>query len=191
MVTNAAVRGSDEGWQAAVLRFWYRELTPPQWFRKDAAVDATIVARFGTLWQDLCVMPAETLASGAKEALAAVVVLDQFPRNMFRGTARAFASDDLALAVAGRAIGLGFDRLLRRDERVFLYLPYEHSEDRAMQARSVELMSRLGNAEWTRYAQAHKDVIDRFGRFPHRNAALGRASTAEEEAYLATPGSGF
>ena len=136
-------------------------------------------------------MSAETLACGAKEALAAVVVLDQFPRNMFRGTARAFASDGPALNVASRAVALGWDRLLRRDERVFLYLPYEHSEDRVMQARSVELMSRLGNVEWTRYAQAHKDVIDRFGRFPHRNAALGRASTPEEEAYLAMPGSGF
>lgn len=190
-MVSAAIDAKDEGWPAAVLRFWYRELSPPQWFRKDAAVDAAIVARFGALWSDMSTLPPEQLAADAKGALAAVIVLDQFPRNMFRGSAKAFTSDDLALSVAERTIALGWDRLLRRDERVFLYLPYEHCEDRAMQARSVELMSRLGNAEWTRYAHAHKDVIDRFGRFPHRNAPLGRVSTAEEATYLATPGSGF
>ena len=191
MTAGAAICVSDEGWRSAVLRFWYRELEPPQWFIKSDAVDQAIVARFAGLWEDLRAYDAAALSRDAKGALAAVLVLDQFPRNMFRGTARAFASDVAALAVAHRTIALGFDRLLRRDERLFLYLPYEHAEDATLQARSVELVTRLGNPEWTRYAQAHKAIVDRFGRFPHRNAALGRATTAEETAFLQTPGSGF
>ena len=182
---------TDADWRGAVLRFWFRELQPAAWFVKNHAVDVQIVSRFGGLVAEVLQQPTASLVADAKTALAAVVVLDQFPRNIFRGTARAFATDAAALEVAGSAVGLGFDRLLRRDERLFLYLPFEHAEDAGLQARSVELITRIGNSEWTRYAVAHKVIVDRFGRFPHRNAALGRVSTAEEEAFLQTPGSGF
>ena len=120
-----------------------------------------------------------------------MLVLDQFPRNMFRDTPQAFATDALARAVAQGAIAQGLDDGLEPEQRVFLYLPLEHSEDKDDQALAVALISGLGDAEFTRYAQAHKAVIDRFGRFPHRNAVLGRPSTPEEQAFLAEPGSAF
>jgi uncharacterized protein (DUF924 family) len=112
--------------------------------------------------------------------LAAVIVLDQFSRHMFRGTPSAFANDAKALAIARKAIAKGFADALSSDERLFLYLPFEHQESVDAQARSVELFSGLGDPELTKYAQAHKDIIDRFGRCPHRNAILGRTSTTEE-----------
>jgi uncharacterized protein (DUF924 family) len=123
--------------------------------------------------------------------LATVIVLDQFSRNMFRGNPRAYAADPLARRLARQAIAQGLDAGLRREERLFLYLPLEHSEDRADQARSVELFSTLGREDWTRYALAHKAVIDRFGRFPHRNAVLGRESTPEEIVALQDPMNSF
>ena len=121
--------------------------------------------------------PDAALLRDARSALAAVIVLDQFSRNMFRGDPRAFASDAKALAIADAAIGKGYLGELSKDERLFLYLPFEHCEDRAQQARCVQLMSELGDPELTRYAVAHRDIIERFGRFPHRNAILGRTST--------------
>jgi uncharacterized protein (DUF924 family) len=130
-------------------------------------------------------------ALGPQRALATVIVLDQFPRNIFRGNARAFATDALALAVAKAAIVRGLDGKLPREQRVFLYLPFEHSENAADQLRCVELMAALGDEEYARFALLHKAVIDRFGRFPHRNAVLGRASTPEEEAFLKESSSSF
>jgi uncharacterized protein (DUF924 family) len=191
MTDTAPIRGAASNWPWRVLRFWFKELTPEAWFTKSEDTDASIRQRFSLLPADLRLVAHQTLATSAKGALAAVIVLDQFPRNMHRGTAEAFAYDDQALMVAQRAIGLGLDRLLRGDERLFLYLPFEHCEDARMQARSVELMARLGNSGWHQYALAHKEIIDRFGRFPHRNVALGRASTPEELAFLQTPGSSF
>ena len=113
-------------------------------------------------------------------ALAAVIVLDQFPRNMFRDSARAFAGDPMARHIAREAVDRGFDAGLKDEQRLFLYLPFEHSEDREDQALSCELIGSIGNDYWTKYAQAHKEIIDRFGRFPHRNAVLGRTSTRAE-----------
>jgi uncharacterized protein (DUF924 family) len=191
MSTDLPVHLADPRWSQAVLGFWYGELQPSAWFKKDPVVDAAISQRFGGLWDGVRQSGTENLATGAKAALAAVLVLDQFPRNMFRGDPRAFASDSQALTVARTAIALGFDRLLRKDERIFLYLPFEHAEDVGLQARSVELINRLGDGAWSRYALAHKVIIDRFGRFPHRNAVLGRVSTPVETAFLETPGSGF
>ena len=135
--------------------------------------------------------PEDALLADSKTALAAVIVLDQFSRNMFRGTPNAFENDAKALAIAEAAIGGGFAEALSADGRLFLYLPFEHHEGAEAQARCVELMSALGDPELTKYAQAHKDIIDRFGRFPHRNAILGRRSTEEELEFLEGPGSSF
>lgn len=191
MNDNAPVRMSDPDWARDVLHLWYEELAQDQWFGKSDDTDARIRRRFALLPADLRAVPPASLVTSAKAALAAVLALDQFPRNMHRGTADAFAFDAQALAVAQRTIALGYDTLLRKNERLFVYLPFEHSEDARMQARSVELFGRLGNPGWHQYAVAHKVIIDRFGRFPHRNAALGRVSTPEETAFLATPGSSF
>jgi uncharacterized protein (DUF924 family) len=119
--------------------------------------------------------------------LAAVIVLDQFPRNMFRDSARAFAGDPMARHLAREAVQRGFDAGLADEQRLFMYLPFEHSEDREDQALSCELIGNIGNDYWTKYAQAHKEIIDRFGRFPHRNAVLGRTSTRAELELLKDP----
>jgi uncharacterized protein (DUF924 family) len=124
-----------------------------------------------------------------ESARALVIVLDQFPRNMFRGTARSFATDTLARAVAERAIAEGFDRKVALPELQFFYLPFEHSEDLADQERAVTLMAATGDADLLKWAKLHADIIRRFGRFPHRNAMLGRTSTPEEQAFL--DGGGF
>ena len=136
-------------------------------------------------------IPEDDLLADAKTALAAVIVLDQFSRNMFRSTPSAFANDAKALAIVQKALAKGFAEKLSTEEQLFLYLPFEHQENIDAQARSVELISALGDPELTKYAQAHKNVIDQFGRFPHRNAILGRISTAEELEFLKEPGSSF
>ena len=174
-----------------VLQFWFREMTREQWFKRDAALDDRIRTRFLSLHDQVSGMPNEALLSDPRSALAAVIVLDQFSRNMFRGSPRAFASDAKALALAEAAIAKGHAASLNKDELQFLYLPFEHSESGEAQIRCVELMASLGDAELTRYAQAHCDIIARFGRFPHRNEILGRTSTAEELEFLKQPGSSF
>ena len=189
---NTPARLADRDWAPGVLRFWFEELGPSDWFKKSEAADAEITARFEELHRDISGAPIEALLADRDAALAAVIVLDQFARNMFRGKPESFATDAKALDLARRAIELSYDdRDLPVDWRVFFYLPFEHSEELADQHRAVELISALGNAEYTKYAIAHLDVIERFGRFPHRNAILGRTSTPEEAAYLAEPGSGF
>jgi uncharacterized protein (DUF924 family) len=188
---SAIAEDSKEAWVADVLTFWFGETKPDQWFRKDPAFDASIRARFLALHEALMTRDPHELVADARTALAAVIVLDQLSRNMFRDTARAFAADGQALAVAQAALARGFDAVLTKDERMFLYLPFEHCEDRAMQARSVALTESLGDPELTKWAQAHRSIIDRFGRFPHRNLVLGRASTAEEAEFLKGPGSSF
>jgi uncharacterized protein (DUF924 family) len=192
--TMNQVRGAkehDPNWVDEVLRFWFRELTREQWFAGGDALDGQIRSRFLAVHRMVAAARDELLLSDAKTALAAVIVLDQFSRNMFRGTPAAFESDAKALALAKATIAMGMADALGRDERLFLYLPFEHHEDAASQARCVELMSALGDPELTKFAQAHKDIIDRFGRFPHRNAILGRQSTAEEVEFLRGPGSAF
>jgi uncharacterized protein (DUF924 family) len=186
-----------------VLDFWFGPAhsaasfeANPAWFRKDPAFDAQIAQRFGpTIGQ--------ALAGGLTDwelhpaaALARILVLDQFTRNAFRDTPRAFAGDALALAAAQRLVHAGEDRLLPPLRRVFAYLPFEHAEDRATQAEALRLFKALGDevpalAGYLEWAQKHADVVERFGRFPHRNDVLGRPSPAEEEAFLRQPGSRF
>ena len=178
-------------WADEVLDFWFHELDRKAWFEKSDATDDLIRNRFLTLHEKLAreITPPPDLPSRA--LLAAIIVFDQFPRNMFRGTPRAFATDPLALALARQIVDAGLDRDFSKDERMFLYLPFEHSEQAAEQARCCALFAMLDDAELMRYAQAHKDIIDRFGRFPHRNAILGRISTPEEAEFLQQPGSSF
>jgi uncharacterized protein (DUF924 family) len=168
---------------ADVLAFW-RAAGPAKWFKKDTAFDAEIVSRFAALWRDAAAGSLAGWEAAAESALSLVLVLDQFPRNMFRGKADAFATDALARSVAGRAITRGFDRQVPASERLFFYLPFEHSESLADQERAVALMGTLDNPDLTRWAELHAEVIRRFGRFPHRNSALGRTSTREEQAFL-------
>ena len=179
------------GWVAEVLNFWFVEVPRQQWFAGGAALDEQVRARFLPVHRMVAAEPEDALLADAKTTLAAVIVLDQFSRNMFRGTPGAFASDAKALAIAETAIAKGLAEALDGDERLFLYLPFEHQENADAQARSLELISALGDPELTKYALAHKDIVDRFGRFPHRNAILGRTSTAEEMELLKGPGSSF
>lgn len=178
-----------EEWIGEVLDFWFRQLSQRDKFAKSDSIDADIGRRFGDLYDRLArELPAPASARGA---LAAIIVLDQFPRNMFRGSAKAFATDGAALALSEAAIEQGFDRALSAEERQFLYMPFQHSEDRAIQARSVDLFARLGDADVLEYARRHCEIIERFGRFPHRNPTLGRESTEEETRFLEEPGSSF
>jgi uncharacterized protein (DUF924 family) len=180
-----------DGWADDVLRFWFEETRPQQWFAKSDAFDAEVRRRFEGLHEWVLAQPTPSLLTGSRAALAAIVVLDQMSRNMFRGTPRAFAADAKALELADAVIGQGLDRGLTKDERLFLYLPFEHAESSEAQARSVALTAGLGDPELARWAEMHKVVIDRFGRFPHRNAVLGRPSTLEEIEFLEEPGSTF
>jgi uncharacterized protein (DUF924 family) len=182
---------SGDVWVEDVLRCWFEEAGPEQWFKKDPAFDARIRERFLALHEALTAREPHDLVADARTALAAVIVLDQFSRNMFRDTPRAFAADPQALSVAQTAVERGFEAALTKDERMFLYLPFEHCEDRAMQARSVALAASLGDPELSKWAEAHRAIIDRFGRFPHRNRLLGRVSTREEAEFLKQPGSSF
>ena len=171
----------------AVLAFW-RDAGPDKWFKKDDAFDAEIRTRFLATYDAAVRGELAGWEQTREGALALVIVLDQFPRNMFRGSARAFAADPLALAVATRAIGRGFDLQLPVQERSFFYLPFEHSESMADQERCCELFRSTGDAELLKWAELHTDIIRRFGRFPHRNAALGRITTAEEQSFLDSGG---
>jgi uncharacterized protein (DUF924 family) len=174
-----------------ILRFWFETLKPKDWYRKNPSIDAEIRTRFGGVYAALENGVPESWLTTPEGWLAAIIVLDQFPRNMFRDDPRAFATDAQALALAKRAIAEGIDMQLSPEQRAFIYLPFQHVEDAADQARSVELFTALGNPNNLDFALRHKAVIDRFGRFPHRNAILGRASTEEEAAFLQEPGSSF
>jgi uncharacterized protein (DUF924 family) len=176
-----------------ILRFWFGEgaergKAHKRWFEKNPSFDAEIAARFGKIHDTLSTN--RDWLDPAQDCLARIVVLDQFPRNMFRGTPRAFATDPLALAAAKHALAMGYDRDMLVVEKQFVYLPFEHSESLADQERACELMKPLGD-ELYGWAVKHKVIIERFGRFPHRNEILGRKSTPEEIAFLKTPGSGF
>ena len=176
---------------AGVLAFWFDELRSDQWFKKDEAVDEEIRARFGPLYERLAAGVPPRWLETPESCLAAVIVLDQFPRNMFRDDPRAYATDAAALATAEHAVARGFDRRLSPAGARFLYTPFEHSEDAAMQERSVALFATVSDAETMKHIERHKEIIDRFGRFPHRNAGLGRPSTEEELAFLKEPNSSF
>ena len=171
-----------------VLAFW-RAAGSAKWFRKDEAFDAEIQARYLPSCEAAAagrLSPWETTPEGA---LALLILLDQFPRNIFRASARAFAADALARAVADRAIAQGFDQRIPPAERLFFYLPFEHSEGLADQERAVALIRALDNADLLKWAELHADIIRRFGRFPHRNSVLSRTTTTDEQAFL--DGGGF
>lgn len=174
-----------------VLAFWFDELTPEQHFTKDDALDATIRTRFGALHDLLLADGAAGWRGQRDNLLAAVIVLDQFSRNIHRGTPQAFAADNLALALTMEAIGKGWDRDLPADRAVFLYMPLMHAENPDAQRLCIEKMAAIGRDEQVKYAIDHAVVIEQFGRFPSRNAALGRTSTPEELNYLKRPGVGW
>ena len=180
----------DTNWADEVLHFWFQELTARDWFAKSDALDAQIRSRFLPVYEAVAADGA-VHAHGPRELQAAVIVLDQFSRNLFRNSPRAFAADPLARKLAAQAIDEGLDAQLPPEQRIFLYLPFEHSEDRADQARSVALVTALGNDNWTRYALAHQALIERFDRFPHRNEVLGRESTLEELEMMKQPFGSF
>ena len=167
----------------------------PEWFRKSDAFDAAIRERFMTTYEEAATGRLADWETGARRLLALIVVLDQFPRNMFRGAPRAFATDPPALAAAERMADSGWDRQLAPLERSFAYLPFEHAENRAAQERSMQLFGALARdpayADLLEWARKHYAIIERFGRFPHRNAILGRVSTPEEVEFLKQPGSSF
>ena len=164
-----------------VVRFW-REAGPDKWFDKDEAFDHEFTMRFLDAHMAAARRELDHWQDEAEGALALLILLDQLPRNAFRGTAHMFATDPLALAFARQAVVRGHDRAVEPALRVFFYLPFEHSEALADQDRAVALCEGLDT--YAKYARIHHDVIVRFGRFPHRNAVLGRATTAEEQAFL-------
>jgi uncharacterized protein (DUF924 family) len=168
---------------ASVLAFW-RKAGPDKWFKKDTAFDDDIRLHFLETYDAAVAGKLSDWEQTADGALALTMVLDQFPRNMFRGDARTYAADPQARAVAGRALEHGFDQKVSLSERQFFYLPFEHSEAIADQERACALCAATGDADLLKWAQMHADIISRFGRFPHRNAMLGRATTAEEQAFL-------
>ncbi|HEY8374880.1 MAG TPA: DUF924 family protein [Nannocystis sp.] len=175
-----------------VLGFWFSPRVRPQWFVRSDAFDREICERFHEVYVDAAAGALDDWAKTPRGALALVILLDQFPRNMFRGTPAAFGSDAKAREIARAAVDAGLDDSLSQEERLFLYLPFEHSEDLADQERAVALIGALTeNATWRDYAIRHRDIIARFGRFPHRNAILGRPSTAEEAEFLLEPNSSF
>jgi uncharacterized protein (DUF924 family) len=162
-----------------VLRFWFA-LDPKQWWKASQELDHRVRQNFLRLWTEKRELPVEAFLTDPLTALAAVILLDQFPRNIFRGHADQFSTDHLALAIARAAVDKGFDEQLERQERGFLYMPFQHSENLGDQNRSMLLFTELGDAEQLKYAKLHHNVIARFGRFPHRNAMLGRSPRADE-----------
>lgn len=176
---------SDDDWVDDVTAFWFDELEPKDWFSSSDELDQTIRDRFLPLHERLTETVPPVARAKPEAALAAILVLDQFSRNMFRGTARAFATDHLALDLSRHAVAQGFDRSLSKQGRQFLYMPMMHSESLVDQDRSVEYFGALGSDEGLRYAEEHREIIGHFGRFPHRNDVLGRRSTEAEQAFLA------
>jgi len=175
----------------SILHFWFTELSSKQHYAKDAALDETIRTRFGTLLTAAARCELFAWRATPEGRLAEVLVLDQFSRNVYRDTPQAFAQDPLALALAQELVASGQDRSLPMAQRSFAYMPYMHSESALVHTQAVALFAQPGMEDTLRFEQRHKDIIDRFGRYPHRNALLGRESTREELAFLSEPGSGF
>jgi uncharacterized protein (DUF924 family) len=168
-----------EDWRADVLKFWFG-LKPEQWWGGGEELDHRIKQDFLKLWFEKRQLPAEAFLTDPLTGLAGVILFDQFPRNMFRGYADAYSTDHIALAIAKEAIALGFDKELASEERKFLYMPFQHSENLDDQNRAVLLFTELGDQHQLGYAKHHREIIERYGRFPHRNAILGRASRPDE-----------
>jgi len=175
----------------AVLDFWFDEIEPAQWWKSDPAFDALVRERFGDLHRAAVLGELYAWRANAEGRLAEILVLDQFSRNIHRGTAAAFAADPMALALAQEAVSGAHDRALRTQRRLFFYLPYMHSESALIHEVALALFRELGLADNLDFELRHKAIIDRFGRYPHRNAILGRTSTAEELRFLQEPGSSF
>jgi uncharacterized protein (DUF924 family) len=174
-----------------IIQFWFSPETRPHWFVASDAFDAEVRERFGDYSERASAGELDDWARTPEGSLALILLLDQVPRNIHRHTAEAFRSDGKALALAKKAVSVGFDKGVGQDERLFFYLPFQHAEDRAIQDEAVRLVEALGNEENANYARRHRDIIHRFGRFPHRNAQLGRTSTEEEIEFLKQPGSSF
>jgi uncharacterized protein (DUF924 family) len=179
---------NDSRW-AEVLQFWF-DVDPKNWFVKDPAFDADVRSRFLALQEAAAAGRLAHWADAPRSCLALVIALDQFPRNMFRGEVRAFATDPQARVAARVILQRGWDKPMSPSERLFAYLPFEHSEALEDQNLACELLQDFDD-ELRRYAERHREIIRRFGRFPHRNGILGRQSTPAETEFLKTPGSGF
>lgn len=176
---------------ADIIRFWFEELRPAQWWAASADLDRLIAARFGALHGAACRCELDAWRQDPAGRLAEIIVLDQFSRNIHRGTALAFANDAMALALAQTAVTTGADLALEVSRRAFVYLPYMHSESLLIHERGLVLFGTPGMESNLASAHRHREILQRFGRYPHRNAALGRVSTPEEVAFLKTPGSSF
>ena len=174
-----------------ILHFWFTELIPKQHYAKDAGLDQAIRTRFGATLDAAARCELFAWRATPEGRLAEVLVLDQFSRNVYRDTPRAFAQDALALVLAQELVASGQDRSLPLAQRSFAYMPYMHSESALVHAQAVALFSQPGMEDTLRFELRHKDIIDRFGRYPHRNALLGRTSTPAELAFLSEPGSSF
>jgi uncharacterized protein (DUF924 family) len=179
------------GTPQTILRFWFEEAGPQAWWKPDPAFDGTIRARFAELYRRAIQGELVAWRGTADGRLAEIIVLDQFSRNLFRGSAGAFAQDLAALVLAQEAVAAGVHHGLDPVRRVFLLLPYMHSESRAIHVEAERLFREFTPAENFDFELRHKAIVDRFGRYPHRNAVLGRASTAEELEFLEQPGSSF
>ncbi|MGC6327947.1 DUF924 family protein [Rhizorhabdus sp. FW153] len=181
---NDSAERDDAALTSEILDFWFREVGPDRWWQRSADTDAAIIERFRDVWEAWRSHTPESFFGSPREALAAVVLFDQFSRNMFRGHADAFSTDPLALAIARSAVDRGLDDALTPDERSFLYMPFMHSEAIEDQRRSVALFAALGNANSLDFAHKHHDIVERYGRFPGRNAALGRPNRPGEESAI-------
>ena len=175
----------------AVLDFWFKEIDAKQWWTKSAEFDQLIASRFGSLHAAASRCELQAWRETPPGRLAEIIVLDQFSRNMFRDQPQAFACDALALALAQTAVATQADAVLEIQQRAFVYMPYMHSESPLIHGTAQALFSQAGLESSLASEHQHKAIIDRFGRYPHRNAILGRASTTEELEFLATPGSSF
>ena len=174
-----------------VLDFWFNDIEPKRWFQKDIDFDNKILTRFGKLHRQAVQGELSSWRYSAKSALAEIILLDQFSRNIYRDQPESFVADPMALALAQVAISKGFDQELTQTERSFLYMPFMHSESAVIHEEAVNLFRDLGIVNNLDFELKHKKIVDRFGRYPHRNAILGRKSTPEELAFLAGPNSSF
>jgi len=174
-----------------VLYFWFTESGPKRWWKKSDAFDALIKRRFMSLYEGARMGELFEWRESPRGRLAEIIVLDQFPRNMFRGRERSFESDAIALTLAQEAVAVGADQLLSADERQFLYMPYMHSESLIVHDEAVKVFGEPGMENNLDFEHRHRDIIVKFGRYPHRNDILGRKSTPEEIEFLRQPGSSF
>ena len=174
-----------------VLKFWFEDLSPTDWFKTDAALDAKIRDKFQDILERASACELDSWRADANGTLAEIIVLDQFSRNIYRNTPQAFAQDGIALALAQEAVSKGFDQKLEPQRKSFLYMPFMHSESSVIHNRAMELFQAPGLEYQLELEKQHKAIIERFARYPHRNEILGRESTTEEEDFLKEPGSSF